>query len=235
MQGAEHTSQASKSSRLEADLLGSISEILDTLQRVGKGDALEALELRYPDTHPVGALTLSVNAMIESLTEARQRSRAYSRELQEKLDAIARQQAAIQELSTPILEVWRGVLCLPIIGIVDSSRTADMARMLLGAIIRTKAAHAVIDITGVQVMDTRVVDHFLRMARAVRLLGAHCVLSGVHPNVSHTMVHMGMDLQGIETHRSLREALRQFITPTLAASKAQRDPVANTPLQTDSG
>lgn len=231
MQGSEHASQTLKPGGFEADLLGSISEILETLQRLGRGEGLQPMTLRYPDTHPVGALTLSVNAMIESLAEARQRSQTYSRELQEKLDAIERQRAAIMELSTPILEVWRGVLCLPIIGIVDSTRTVDMARTLLAAIIRTKAEYAVIDITGVQLMDTLVVDHFLRMARAVRLLGARCVLSGVHPNVSHTMVHMGMDLQGIETHRSLREALRQFIEPTLAASRAR--PQATQTVQID--
>lgn len=204
---------------LETDLHASIAEILEALQRVGRGDLESRLELRYPDSHPVGALSLSVNAMIESLSDARQRSETYSRELQDKLIAIEQQQAAISELSTPIMEVWKGALCLPIVGIVDSARTYEMAHTLLSAIVRTKASFALIDITGIQVMDTRVVDHFVHMARAVRLLGARCALSGVHPNVSRTIVQMGIDLQGIETHRSLRDALRQFVTSSAAASE----------------
>jgi rsbT co-antagonist protein RsbR len=203
---------------LESDLVGSITEILDVLRRVGNGDLENRLELRHAEDHPVGALTLSVNAMIDSLVDARQRSETYSRELQDKLIAIEQQQTAIAELSTPIMEVWKGALCLPIVGMVDSARTYEMAHALLSAIVRTKASYALIDITGIQVMDTRVVDHFIHMARAVRLLGARCVLTGVHPNVSRTIVHMGIDLQGIETHRSMRDALRHFVASSIAAS-----------------
>jgi rsbT co-antagonist protein RsbR len=205
-------------SGFESDLHGSIAEVLELLRRVGNGDLENRLELRYPETHPVGALSVSVNAMIDSLVDARQRSETYSRELQDKLIAIEQQQTAIAELSTPIMEVWKGALCLPIVGMVDSARTYEMAHALLSAIVRTKASYALIDITGIQVMDTRVVDHFIHMARAVRLLGARCVLTGVHPNVSRTIVHMGIDLQGVETHRSMRDALRQFVASSMAAS-----------------
>jgi rsbT co-antagonist protein RsbR len=196
---------------LESDLVASISQLLAVLLRVGAGETVAELPLTYPETHPVGALTSTLNEMLASLKAARAQSERYSRELHDKIGAIEAQDAAIAELSTPILEVWDGVLCLPIVGIVDSARTSNMARTLLSTIVQTKARLALIDITGIQVMDTRAVDHFLRMARAVRLLGARCVLSGVHPNVSQTIVHMGMDLRGIETHRSMRDALRQFV------------------------
>lgn len=208
---------------LESDLAASISELLDVVQRVGSGDRVKALDCRFPDTHPVGALTESLNTMIAALDEARSRSEECSRDLQDKLDAIERQQTAIQELSTPVLEVWEGILCMPIVGLVDSARTSDMARELLSAIVRAKARYALIDITGITVMDTRVVDHFIRMARAVRLLGARCALSGVHPNVSRTIVHMGLDLKGIETHRSMREALRYFVHESDALVRPERE------------
>jgi rsbT co-antagonist protein RsbR len=211
--------------RLTSDLLDNISQLLEVLIRVGAGEAVEQLDLHYPETHPVGALTSSLNEMIRSLSEARARSARYSRELQDKLDAIEAQAAAIADLSTPILEVWDGVLCMPIVGIMDSARTADMARMLLSTIIQTKARLVVLDITGIHVMDTQAVDHFLRTARAVRLLGARCVLSGVHPNVSQTIVHMGMDLKGIERHRSMRDALRQFVSGKAAKIGAQIEKV----------
>jgi rsbT co-antagonist protein RsbR len=203
---------------LDSELQGSITEVLELLRRVGNGDLENRLELRYPETHPLGALALSVNVMLESLADLRQQSEAYSRELQDKLIAIEQQQTAIAELSTPIMEVWKGALCLPIVGMVDSARTYEMAHALLSAIVRTKASYALIDITGIQVMDTRVVDHFIHMARAVRLLGARCVLTGVHPNVSRTIVQMGIDLQGVETHRSMRDALRQFVASSMAGS-----------------
>jgi rsbT co-antagonist protein RsbR len=208
----QQTEASESGPRLESDLLANISEILQVLLRVGAGQSVEKLELHYPETHPVGALTSTLNEMLASLSEARNQSERYSQELRDKLTAIEAQEAAIAELQTPIMEVWDGVLCMPIVGIVDSVRTADMARTLLQMIVQTKARLALIDITGIQVMDTRAVDHFLRMARAVRLLGARAVLSGVHPNVSQTIVHMGLDLRGIETHRSMRDALRQFVS-----------------------
>lgn len=206
---------------LASELLANIALLLEVLQRVGAGEDVPALELRYPETHPVGALTASLNEMIVSLSAARARAEGYSQELRQKIHAIEAQEAAIAELTVPILEVWRGVLCMPIVGIMDSARAADMARTLLGTIVRTKSSLVILDITGIQVMDTRAVDHFLRTARAVRLLGARCVLSGVHPNVSQTIVHMGLDLTGVETHRTLRDALRVVVAPQKSARGAR--------------
>ena len=219
MSATPEGAEAGGAPQLVSDLLANISRLLELLLRVGTGEAVEKLEQRYPDSHPVGALTASLNELITSLSEARARSQGYVRELQDKLHAIEVQEAAIADLSTPILEVWDGVLCMPIVGIMDSMRATDMARTLLSTIIQCKARLVVLDITGIQVMDTRAVDHFLRTARAVRLLGARCVLSGVHPNVSQTIVHMGMDLKGIETHRSMREALSQVVGAQLGRGR----------------
>jgi len=224
-----HDREPDRGLRLESDLLASISQLLNVLLRVGAGEAVEELPQKYPETHPVGALTSTLNEMIASLQGARAQSERYSRELHDKIAAIEAQEAAIAELSTPILEVWDGVLCLPIVGIVDSVRTSDMARTLLSMIVQTKARLALIDITGIQVMDTRAVDHFLRMARAVRLLGARCVLSGVHPHVSQTIVNMGMDLKGIETHRSMRDALRHFVGVATETRAEEAAPAAAMP------
>lgn len=196
---------------LASELLANLAQLLEVLQRVGAGEVVTSLELRYPETHPVGALTASLNEMIVSLAAARSRSEVYSQELREKIQAVQAQEAAIAELTTPILEVWRGVLCMPIVGIMDSARASDMARTLLETIVRSKSSLVILDVTGIHVMDTRAVDHFLRTARAVRLLGARCVLSGVHPNISQTIVHMGLDLTGVETHRTLRDALRALL------------------------
>ena len=77
--------------------------------------------------------------------------------------------AAIRELSTPVIEIWPGVLCAPIVGVLDSGRAAEMTSALLSNVVATKAALAIIDITGIEAMDTQATDHFLRMARAVKL------------------------------------------------------------------
>jgi rsbT co-antagonist protein RsbR len=205
----------SRAPGIESDLLASIDEILDALAAVTHGDLARRLEPRYEDSHPVGALALSVNAMVEALAAAKARSSSYQSELEDKLLAIERQQLAIHELSTPIIEVWKGVLCVPVVGGMDSVRASEMTSTLLSSIVQKQAKCAIVDITGVEVMDTRVVDHFLRMARAVRLLGARCVLSGVHPNISQTIVHMGIEMQGFVTHRTMRAALREYLLHTL--------------------
>ncbi|MEY2937240.1 MAG: hypothetical protein RL033_7989 [Pseudomonadota bacterium] len=216
---------------LASELLANLAQLLEVLQRVGAGEAVTSLELRYPETHPVGALTASLNEMIVSLAAARSRSEVYSQELREKIHAVQAQEAAIAELTTPILEVWRGVLCMPIVGIMDSARAADMARTLLETIVRSKSSLVILDVTGIHVMDTRAVDHFLRTARAVRLLGARCVLSGVHPNISQTIVHMGLDLTGVETHRTLRDALRALLgTRQPKQSRLEKAPAGAGPV-----
>lgn len=204
--GSESSSH--NGSVVEHELLGSFDDLLRVLRTITSGQLPDALELRYPDSHPVGALTSSINTMLEALRAARKRSDDYSRELADQIETIERQRAAIQELSTPIIEVWTGVLCAPIIGALDSGRATDMTEALLTAIVQKKTPWVIIDITGVDTMDTRAADNFVRMARSVRLLGAKCVLSGVHPNIARAIVQLGVDLSGIESYRTMREALR---------------------------
>jgi rsbT co-antagonist protein RsbR len=98
-----------------------------------------------------------------------------------------------------------------VVGVLDTVRSTEMTGVLLQAIVDKKARHAIIDITGIEVMDTRTVDHFMRMARAVRLLGAECALTGINPHIAQTVVQMGLDLTDIVTHRSLRDALSHYV------------------------
>jgi len=127
---------------------------------------------------------------------------------------VAHEQAAIRELSTPIIEVWASVLCLPVVGIVDSQRSAEMTETLLETIVAKQARMAIVDITGIDVMDTKTADHFIKMARAVRLLGAECIISGINPGIAQTLTHIGVDLTGIRTLRSLRDALQVHLRET---------------------
>jgi rsbT co-antagonist protein RsbR len=198
----------SVSFRVDEDLANRIANMLLTLADVGEGNYDVRLELDLPDDHPLGALTVGINQMTQALATERQDALRLQRELEEKLALIERQRVAMRELSTPIIEVWDGILCLPIVGTVDTVRSTEMTDALLQAVVAKSIECAVIDITGIDVMDTRTADHFMRMSRAVHLLGARCVLSGVNPAIAQTMVHMGVDMQGVEFHRSLRDALK---------------------------
>ena len=188
-----------------------IADILLVVANIGIGDYDTRLETNLPEGHPLALLYEGVNEMVASLADARQRSLAAQREIEEKLAMIEAQRAAIKELATPIIEVWEGVLCLPVVGVLDTTRSAEMTEVLLASIVEKKASCAIIDITGIQVMDTGTADHFLRMARAVRLLGAECMLTGINPSIAQTIVHMGVDLSDVRTYRSLRNALQTVV------------------------
>ncbi|MFW5875757.1 MAG: STAS domain-containing protein [Myxococcota bacterium] len=195
----------------DEEVLDRFAQVLMALSDVAAGDYKIRLPHDLPDNHPFGALARGLNEMVAALGDAQTKAREYHNDLEEKLRVISAQQEAIRELSSPVIEVWRGVLCLPVVGMVDTARSAQMTEALLRAVVEKQAQYAIIDITGIEVMDTHTADHFLRMAKAVHLLGARCVLSGINPNIAQTIVHMGVDMGGIETHRTMRSALAAFV------------------------
>lgn len=197
--------------KTEEQLKQYIGEFFAVLRAVDSGDLSARMLTRFADSEPMTALATTVNAIIERLGRVRSDTQGYERELEDQLSTIEKQRAAIKELSTPMIEVWAGVLCVPIVGVIDSSRAAEMTSALLTAVVEKKVRFTIIDITGIEAMDTRATDHFLRMARSVRLLGAECVLSGINPNVARSIIHMGVELSGIQTYRSLRDALQHHV------------------------
>ena len=201
----------SDSGELESDLVGSIGDILRTLQAVGQGDLSPRLTLDYADTHPVAVLAESVNSMIDALTEIRATSEQRLGELNQRIDVIERQREAIRTLSVPVIEVYKSVLCVPVVGVLDSMQASEVTTTLLSAVVAKKARYVIVDVTGIDVMDTRSADHFLRMARAVMLLGSRCAISGVRPSIASTIVHIGIDLGEIKTYRTMRDALRAYV------------------------
>jgi rsbT co-antagonist protein RsbR len=112
----------------------------------------------------------------------------------ERENVIHRQQAEISELSTPVVKLWHGILALPLIGTLDSSRTQVVMESLLQAIVDYAAEIAIIDITGVPTVDTLVAQHLLKTVAAARLMGADCLISGIRPQIAQTMVHLGIEL-----------------------------------------
>ncbi|MGH9350129.1 MAG: STAS domain-containing protein [Vicinamibacterales bacterium] len=122
-------------------------------------------------------------------------------------EVIARQQHEMLGLSTPVVELWEGVLALPLIGTLDSARTQVVMESLLQRIVDTGAAIAIIDITGVPTVDTLVAQHLLKTVAAARLMGADCIISGIRPQIAQTIVHLGVDLQDVVTKATLAAAL----------------------------
>jgi rsbT co-antagonist protein RsbR len=111
------------------------------------------------------------------------------------------------ELSTPVVKLWDGIVAVPLIGTLDSARTQVVMEKLLQTLVETGAEHAVIDITGVPAVDTQVAQHLLKTVVAARLMGAECVISGIRPQIAHTIVTLGIEFGDIVTKASLGDAL----------------------------
>ncbi|MES2431437.1 MAG: STAS domain-containing protein [Bacteroidota bacterium] len=123
-------------------------------------------------------------------------------------DVILRQTNEISEISTPVIRVWDGILALPIIGTLDSARTQVVMESLLMKIVETESTIAILDISGVPAVDSLVAQHLIKTVSATRLMGAECIISGIRPEIAQTIVHLGIDLSGINTKASLAHALR---------------------------
>ena len=121
----------------------------------------------------------------------------------------ATQQAReIIEVSTPVIQIWDGILMAPVIGTLDSERTQQLMERLLERIVETNSAVALLDVTGVPTIDTRTAQHLAETTAAVRLLGAQAVLTGVRPAIAQTLAHLGVELGEITTRSSLAAGLR---------------------------
>jgi len=132
----------------------------------------------------------------------------YTTEIYQKSreEVIVHQQREMLELSTPVVQLWQGVLGLPLIGTLDSARTQVVMENLLRSIVETGATIAVIDITGVPTVDTLVAQHLLKTVAAARLMGADCIISGIRPQIAQTIVHLGVDLNAVTTKATLADA-----------------------------
>lgn len=122
---------------------------------------------------------------------------------------IRTQQAAIQELSTPVLQLREGILILPVVGMIDSFRASQLTEQLLHSIRDTRSKVVVLDITGVPYVDSRVASHFVQTVEAARLMGSKVIISGVSPEIALTMVTIGVDLGQIETMGDMQSAIER--------------------------
>jgi rsbT co-antagonist protein RsbR len=167
-----------------------------------KETLFEGLTDQLPkDPKAASLMIFETNQLLDKLglftTEVYQRGRE---------QVIIRQQQELMELSTPVVTLWEGVLALPVIGTLDSSRTQIVMENLLQRIVETGAVIAIIDITGVPTVDTLTAQHLLKTVAAARLMGADCIISGIRPQIAQTIVHLGVDLGSVVTKATLADA-----------------------------
>ena len=152
---------------------------------------------------------------------------------QAREDVIRRQQEEMLELSTPVVQLWDGIVALPLIGTLDSARTNVVMESLLQTVVSTRSEIAIIDITGVPTVDTLVAQHLLKTVAAARLMGVECIISGIRPQIAQTMVHLGVELNvvskatladafALALRRTGRAVVRKQAVPVATASEDRR-------------
>jgi rsbT co-antagonist protein RsbR len=122
-------------------------------------------------------------------------------------DMLTSQSKALMEMSTPVTQIWEGILLLPIVGIIDSHRAGDIMNATLAKIAETQAQIFILDISGVGVVDTAVANNLIKITSATRLMGCECTISGLSPAIAQTIVDLGIDVGSIKTTATMKDAL----------------------------
>jgi anti-anti-sigma factor len=201
---------AAPAARDDSAVLAAVNDIADQMSAAVTGSF--DFTIRTSSSAPaLQKLSLMLNFLVDSTRRNLEEVREKNQQLAVQLDTIEQQRRAIQELSTPILQLWEGILVLPVIGFVDSVRSQQMMERILEEIVERQARHVIIDVTGVAVMDTQTADYFTKIFNSVRLLGAHCLLTGIRPAVAQTLVHIGVQLDQVTTRRNLQQGLQECL------------------------
>jgi rsbT co-antagonist protein RsbR len=130
----------------------------------------------------------------------------------EREKKLAAQKEELIELSTPVIDVWEGILTVPILGSLDSERASRVSEALLTQIVEKRADTAIIDISGITAVDSAVADRLIRTAKAVRLVGAEAILTGVGVEIAQTIADLGIDMEGLKTMSTLKDGLRYVLS-----------------------
>lgn len=184
---------------------------------VGAFDAPEAQITHQAEDmfgHLEGAFAIFLAELSASKAAEQQalaESEAAREEVTRRLLVIEQQRHTIRALSTPIIDLWEGVITLPMVGTLDTQRTVEMTEQLLERIVSSGAEDVILDLTGVEVVDTMTADHIGKLTRAAGLLGCRCTITGIGPNIARTLVGIGVDLGQVRTLRTLKDGLRACI------------------------
>lgn len=194
------------------ELCGHTDDVREAFQRALSGEVAHAEQnrqdrvwrTRFVPQKDVLGVIIGVGAISEDITQ----QRLVEQQLRQQLRLTQDQQESIARLSSPIIEVWQDVLIVPLIGAVDSDRAEMVMESLLAAVVERQAAFAILDLTGIDSVDTTTAHHLIKITNGLTLLGCRGVVTGIRPPVAQTMVGLGFDLSQVSTLRSLKEALR---------------------------
>ncbi len=139
-------------------------------------------------------MSLDVGVVVETYTQIEK-------------ETIRAQSRSLMEMSTPVTEIWTGILLLPLVGIIDSKRAQDIMNAVLSKISESHARMFILDISGVGVVDTAVANHLVKITKATRLMGCESTISGVSPAIAQTIVELGIDVGTVQTTATMRDAL----------------------------
>jgi len=202
----EHAAEDAESfHRVNFAMADALTDWFTVLKDVKAGNLDARVPTAYGDDF-LDRLSVQLNETLATLKRLQDESDHQRRQL------IEQQSKLIEELSTPIIQVWDNVLALPVIGIVDSARAQDMMEKLLTKVVDSQARCIIIDLTGVSMIDTKTADYLIKMVKAGTLVGASCIITGIGPVVAQTITRMGLDLEGIVTLRDLRDGLKRAFT-----------------------
>ncbi|WP_437683334.1 PAS domain-containing protein [Sorangium sp. So ce131] len=194
------------------ELCGDADDVREAFQRALSGEIAHAEQRRHdriwrtrfvPQKDVLGTI-IGVGAISEDVTQQRR----VEQQLREQLRLTQDQQESIARLSSPIIEVWQDVLIVPLIGAVDADRASMVMDSLLASVVERQASFAILDLTGIDSVDTTTAQHLIKIVNGLTLLGCRSVVTGIRPPVAQTMVGLGFDLSQVCTLRSLKEALR---------------------------
>jgi rsbT co-antagonist protein RsbR len=149
---------------------------------------------------------IRIDGIASDITE-RKRAQAEHEERRQQAEVIRVQEALLRELSTPLIPISDTVIVMPLIGSIDSRRAQQVIETLLAGITESKAEIAIVDITGVSLVDTQVANALLRAAQAVKLLGAQIILTGIGPEVAQALIGLGADLGAMVTRSTLQSGI----------------------------
>ena len=195
--------------RVVTTLLGRLRESAGEARRL-------ANKLRRAE-HALAELQQEITRSDERVTKLEalhaQSTREADAELRKKVEQVEQKQAAVLALSTPVIEIWDGVLVLPLIGVMDDERMAQLTERLLTEVKERRAPTSILELTGILTLDAASARHLVRVVDAVSLLGARVVLCGLRPEVAQMLSGLDVDLRTVRVVRSLKEALLGCVRP----------------------
>ncbi|WP_437878189.1 PAS domain-containing protein [Sorangium sp. So ce513] len=154
---------------------------------------------------------IQLKAAADALEEQNRRLEGEIIERMRSEESLRAQNEAIRLMSAPVVQVWDNILALPLIGFIDDVRASRITETLLNEVVRTQARFAIMDLTGIESVDTATTKHLLDMMRAIKLLGTRGVVSGISPRIAATMTQLGAETQELVTFGTLKDALRHAI------------------------